>query len=287
MDLWFDFREPRWVLAYCCVVGIVFCCVLGLLHVVKAVKKHWQTIVERNSVYLKKVRALNERTEHHRDLGNNGCIWYTMTVNSKAKFDRASCQEALELYFSQYPKYVVWLLDSVSENRRIEREYTEQFNSLASAMTEAECKKLHMSYQRFLDIEKQLVMGEKLNIVKEISIVCCVEYTSPQGRNTYSKDDMFSESEIRTAWKDFCQKEDNKKTEEYRRKAERAKMSDSLRYDVLRHDNFQCRLCGRSKRDGVILEVDHIIPVSKGGTSVFENLQTLCRECNRGKGAKL
>lgn len=279
MDLWLNSQAMLWI--------AVLCCVFGLLLAVKAVKKNWQAIVEKNSVYLKKVRALNECTEYHRDLGNNGCIWYTMPVNSKAKYDRASCQEALELYFSQYPKYTVWLLDAVSENRRIEREYTEQFNRLASVMTEAECKKLHMSHQRFLNIEKSLVMGEKLNIVKEVSIVCYVEYTSPQGRNFYSKDCKFLESEIRTAWNDYCQKEEGKKTEEYRRKAERAKMSDSLRYDVLRRDNFRCRLCGRAAQDGVVLEVDHIIPVSKGGTSVYENLQTLCKECNRGKGAKL
>lgn len=36
-----------------------------------------------------------------------------------------------------------------------------------------------------------------------------------------------------------------------------------------------------------ILEVDHIVPVSKGGLSEPENLQTLCWRCNRAKGAKM
>ncbi|MBR2352886.1 MAG: HNH endonuclease, partial [Clostridia bacterium] len=43
---------------------------------------------------------------------------------------------------------------------------------------------------------------------------------------------------------------------------------------------------GATSRDGVKLEVDHIIPVSKGGKSTLDNLQTLCERCNRGKGTK-
>lgn len=66
-------------------------------------------------------------------------------------------------------------------------------------------------------------------------------------------------------------------------KEERAKMSDSLRYNVLCRDNFCCVLCGKSRKDGVSLEIDHIIPVSKGGRTELDNLQTLCERCNRGK----
>lgn len=66
-------------------------------------------------------------------------------------------------------------------------------------------------------------------------------------------------------------------------KEERAKMSDNLRYNVLSRDNFRCVICGKSRKDGIVLEVDHIIPVSKGGRTELDNLQTLCERCNRGK----
>ena len=59
-----------------------------------------------------------------------------------------------------------------------------------------------------------------------------------------------------------------------------------LRFEVFKRDNFTCRYCGR-KTPEVILEVDHVIPVSKGGTDDFENLVTSCFECNRGKGNRL
>lgn len=58
-----------------------------------------------------------------------------------------------------------------------------------------------------------------------------------------------------------------------------------LRFKVLQRDNFKCCACGASpaKDPSVVLHVDHIVPWSKGGETVEENLQTLCSKCNLGK----
>ena len=58
-----------------------------------------------------------------------------------------------------------------------------------------------------------------------------------------------------------------------------------LRFLVMRRDNFKCCICGASpaKDSSVTLHVDHIIPWSKGGETVADNLQTLCSKCNLGK----
>ncbi len=60
----------------------------------------------------------------------------------------------------------------------------------------------------------------------------------------------------------------------------------ALRFSVLARDSFRCVTCGRSPATlaGLVLEVDHIYPWSKGGETLKENLQTLCFDCNRGKG---
>lgn len=55
------------------------------------------------------------------------------------------------------------------------------------------------------------------------------------------------------------------------------------RWTILARDNWSCCSCGRTSRDGYPLEVDHILPRSKGGTDDEENLQTLCWLCNSGK----
>lgn len=58
-----------------------------------------------------------------------------------------------------------------------------------------------------------------------------------------------------------------------------------LRWKVLYRDRFTCCDCGRSPATtiGVELHVDHVVPWSKNGETVFENLQTLCSDCNLGK----
>lgn len=58
-----------------------------------------------------------------------------------------------------------------------------------------------------------------------------------------------------------------------------------IRFRVLQRDNFKCCFCGASpaKDPNVELHIDHIIPWSKNGETVIENLQTLCSKCNLGK----
>jgi hypothetical protein len=67
-------------------------------------------------------------------------------------------------------------------------------------------------------------------------------------------------------------------------KRRRDPLPPKLRFKVLMRDGFRCRYCGKGGEDGAVLHVDHIIPVSKGGGTVEENLVAACEECNLGKG---
>jgi len=59
-----------------------------------------------------------------------------------------------------------------------------------------------------------------------------------------------------------------------------------LRYSILERDGFRCQSCGASAATGAVLHVDHICAVANGGTNDPSNLQTLCSDCNLGKGAR-
>ena len=70
---------------------------------------------------------------------------------------------------------------------------------------------------------------------------------------------------------------------------QRALMTPKLREKIKARDNNTCQICGLSTKDepNLLLEIDHITPLSKGGMTVEDNLQTLCWKCNRSKGSKI
>lgn len=57
----------------------------------------------------------------------------------------------------------------------------------------------------------------------------------------------------------------------------------ATRARIMERDGFMCRHCGAKD----YLSIDHVVPVSRGGTGEDTNLQVLCLKCNRGKGNKL
>lgn len=72
-------------------------------------------------------------------------------------------------------------------------------------------------------------------------------------------------------------------------KEQRALMTSKLREYIKKRDNYTCCNCGNSiyAEPNLLLEIDHIIPISKGGCTTENNLQTLCWKCNRAKSAKV
>lgn len=72
-------------------------------------------------------------------------------------------------------------------------------------------------------------------------------------------------------------------------KEQRNLMTKKLREFIKNRDNFTCCNCGNSTHiePNLLLEIDHIIPVAKGGCTVEDNLQTLCWKCNRSKSDKI
>lgn len=70
-------------------------------------------------------------------------------------------------------------------------------------------------------------------------------------------------------------------TEEER---ERRRVTPDIRLRIFERDKYKCQSCGAPSSS--VLEIDHVMPISRGGSSDDDNLQVLCAPCNRSKGAK-
>lgn len=106
-----------------------------------------------------------------------------------------------------------------------------------------------------------------------------------------------SECDAKEAMFQFTSLRDDveQKAEEKRQTARRRYVTQAMKRHVLERDEYTCQICGISKGlldrlipglgDFLLLEIDHITPVAKGGSGGDEhNLQTLCWRCNRKKG---
>jgi 5-methylcytosine-specific restriction endonuclease McrA len=72
----------------------------------------------------------------------------------------------------------------------------------------------------------------------------------------------------------------------YRARLEGVESEPWSRTSILERDHYTCSYCGASGPT-VPLQVDHIIPISRGGADAPHNLTTACRRCNMSKGNKL
>lgn len=130
--------------------------------------------------------------------------------------------------------------------------------------------------------------GSWQNALKEFVENQSVNSQSPIVKNTKSNHIPLSRKAglLKSAESQMSNKKAGKdKNSVYVHKTSRS-ISVHLRYKVLLRDSFRCVLCGRSPamEIGCVLQVDHIKPWSLGGETEIDNLRSLCRECNLGKG---
>ena len=110
-------------------------------------------------------------------------------------------------------------------------------------------------------------------------------YTSPTNRKSYSNSIVLDEEGLESFAEYLNGLIAYRKSAKYQRQL----MTPRLRESILRRDSYTCKFCGISKDEEahLLLEVDHITPIAKGGITIESNLQALCWKCNRTKGAKI
>ena len=254
--------------------------VFVIIMMVWAIFDTWHRKVERTSARYSALLALNKQFCFDNELRDK--YEYKKRVKSKAQLDYFNYTKFFMTIVEDRMPFFNDLVTRVENNRQLYTIYKLRLNSLPSEINRNTFYCKGISFSRYQKIERKLITKSTLNPVVSPLFVCCVAYTSPKGRNSYSAKQMFSCDELMQCINDVRKKAEFKETKEYQRRV----MTNSLRYDIMKRDHFKCVICGRGADDGVKLHVDHIFPVSKGGKTVASNLRTLCSDCNSGKSDK-
>lgn len=254
--------------------------------IILSYKKHF-TKIERKVMNISKnyqrLLELNNKYEFT-PLDKNRFVINEREYSLKS-YDRARGVDIISYYIENNEQDLKNKIEAAIKNRKLYDRYLNDFSNIDVELDENVIyKELEISKEKYRKIEKRLLNKVKLDSsVYDIKVVVNVYYCSSGGRNNYSKSRVYNYFELEEIYNNWL----NGKNYEISSKIERSIMNDDIRYNVLKRDNFTCVLCGASAKDGVKLHVDHIIPVSKGGKTVMNNLRTLCDRCNKGKSDKI
>lgn len=208
-------------------------------------------------------------------------------LNTLAQYKRFKANSELVKDVKLDIEYYKAVLARIKERRKDYKLYSKKFDELILAADyggdsfeyKGESVEIESDYAHKC-LDSYLIKLKKTDGVI-INIRYIWMYTSPQGRNHYQQERIFTERDVERELDKLTEKTTLNKKDFA--KEQRSMMTPKLRYSILKRDNFRCVLCGRTAEQTRQLEVDHIIPMSKGGLTIESNLRTLCFDCNRGK----
>lgn len=210
------------------------------------------------------------------------------TYDNTIFYNEVSCLDYL-IYDLQYNSKKV--LSQIANVYRNKDEYDKYYNEISSLELGSYDKKTKGLIKFFLDKKEIKLMNKirkKPQVIYKIDVLLSLStingHIYHQKRNSFSDVDIcsiidrlknktgkfYNDPEI---WNSIC-------------RVERAKVSNKMRFSIYKRDGYRCKYCGKTDRY-TSLEIDHIIPIAKGGKSKYDNLQTLCRSCNKNKGDKI
>lgn len=251
--------------------------------------------------------SLKQRKKKYVDFVINNSVCLKDLLNTNSKFTFCSFNKHLDLYHkydceTYYNKiscedYLIYQLQfikkDVLEGIKIANQNTILYKSYVAELKKItplgrfinKPKNLNLEY--LLNIEQKLLSLNKLNPFRcfTIEVRLVLKNFFDEKNQTFSKDKILELiKRLNKKNKNFYL--DNEIWEAIVR-VERGKVSNKLRFSIYERDHYRCCICGTKGSKGNDLEIDHIIPISKGGKTTYNNLQTLCKRCNKEKGNKI
>lgn len=251
-------------------------------YVYKAIRKSYIKFVSNNSILLEELQKLNSKY-HFYDIDD---FDEEHVYDNENYFDTISCEDYL-IYQLQLKKYKVE--KEIKCARYNDELYVEYKKDIFQFKKVGEYKKSTKYYIKsfLIRIEKELYYKNLLKPQTNFNITIFLYCSTLRGYIYCKKRETFSEEEILSLIKRLNNKNNNfyndKEIWNAICRVERGRVSNKMRFAIYERDGYRCCNCGRGEGSDD-LEIDHIKPIAKGGKSTFDNLQTLCKRCNKEKG---
>lgn len=209
------------------------------------------------------------------------------TYDNETFFETISCKDYL-IYQLQFKKYKIEKqIQDCEYNKNKFNEYEKKVSSIVLGRFDLVDE--NFKIERLIKEEKEIFNSLKINCKTHFKAKVILKCSQINGRIYSIKEESFSAEEVRL----LIKKLDNNNRGFYNDReiwdaicrVERGKVSNKMRFSIYKRDGYRCCICGRTERQDA-LEIDHIKPIAKGGKSTYDNLQTLCRRCNKEKGDK-
>lgn len=270
------------MIAFIIIVAIIVVVTTVLLCLYLRQRKYDNFILQ-NSLCLKQLQEINSRYKFNSNISFD----QYHTYDNDKFYETISCEDYLIYQLQFISKKVIAQIKNMSENKQLYSNYLNEvktvsdFGKFQVPIKNLDIEKLIAKEKQYL--RKNLLQKPTMQFALTITLYC----STINGRIYDRKTAVFYDSDIfalikrlnnkngtfyndREIWNSLC-------------RVERGKVSNKMRFSIYERDGYKCRKCGISDRYAN-LEIDHIIPISKGGKSTYDNLQTLCHKCNVEKG---
>ena len=249
----------------------------------RIIQKKYVDFVSENSIYLKQLEEINCKYHFFDYVDFN----QSHTYDNEHFYSDIRCVDYLIYQLQFISGKVINQINREKQNSRLYAAYIKEIESL-TGLGEFAIETGKLKHKKLIAIEQQLI--KQCTLAKphtDFCIIVTLYCSQINGRIYAQKSELYHAEDIlglikrlqnrrgtfyndREIWDSIC-------------RVERGKVSNKMRFSIYERDGYQCRKCGISQRYAQ-LEIDHIIPIAKGGKSTYNNLQTLCHRCNVEKG---
>lgn len=259
---------------------ISFVVLLAIIIPLCAWNTKYKNFVIQHSKALKQLDSINNSYHF------NNIVLYDMrySYDNENFYDNISPEDYLIYQLVSTKDKISKQINDARGNRMMFKKYKEEVAEKCKLGC-FDVDKLPSKKDKLLRIEKKIFEEKKKTPITGYSVGVYLKLTNINGAYLTSKCARFSMSEVcdlidrvndkyngfyndREIWDAIC-------------RVERGKVSNKLRFAIYERDGWRCSKCGKRSDN---LEIDHIVPIAKGGKTTIDNLQTLCPRCNKEKG---